>query len=111
MTITTDLLHSDPTISAFLADGGYASIEAWMLDSDYFYQEADGTWMDEYDTPVDPEGVIEGAIEASGFEVDEAPGIDRYAVNDALSALAGGRLSDDDLNDLTHTVADAIDQA
>lgn len=35
--------------------------------------------------------------------------IDRYLVNDALTTLAGGRLSDDDLNELTHTVADAID--
>jgi hypothetical protein len=36
--------------------------------------------------------------------------IDRYAVNDALTILAGGRLSDDDLNELTHTVADVIDR-
>lgn len=35
--------------------------------------------------------------------------IDRYDVNDALTILAGGRLSDDDLNDLTHLVSDAID--
>jgi hypothetical protein len=36
--------------------------------------------------------------------------IDRYEVNDALTILAAGRLADDDLNDLTHTVADAIDR-
>ena len=35
--------------------------------------------------------------------------IDRYDVNDALTALAGGRLDDDSLNELTHVVADAID--
>lgn len=35
--------------------------------------------------------------------------VDRYAVNDMLTALAEGRLSDDDLNELTHFVADAIE--
>lgn len=40
--------------------------------------------------------------------------IDRYAVNDTLTALAndaGVSLADGVLNDLTHTVADAIDAA
>ncbi len=35
--------------------------------------------------------------------------IDRYEVNDTLTALANGRLDDNSLNDLTHVIADAID--
>ena len=70
MTITTDALHSDPTISAFLADGGYANIDEWMADSDYHLIEGwfPAQWANEDGFPVDPEGCIEGAIEASGFE-------------------------------------------
>lgn len=66
--------HPDPTIDAFLADGYYANIEDWMADSDYLFVEDTGDgfpgWVDLDDNPVgDPEGVIEGAIEASGFEM------------------------------------------
>ncbi len=58
-------------ISRFLADGGYRTVEAWMIDSDYLLVDddwGDPIWVDLDDNPVgDPEGVIEGAIEASGF--------------------------------------------
>lgn len=40
--------------------------------------------------------------------------VDRYRVNDALSALAaevGVTLDDDTLNELTHQVADVLDAA
>ena len=35
--------------------------------------------------------------------------VDRYRVNDALSALGCSLFPDEDLNELTHLVADAID--
>ncbi len=64
----------DDTIERFLADGGYKSLDEWMLDSEYLYE--DGEWFYSPDYPdeniagqqVDPVGTIMGAIEASGFE-------------------------------------------
>lgn len=75
MTPMTTTQYLDPTIQAFLADGGYDSLDDWMEDSDYV-QDDDGYWRYPSDYPdenvagmeVDPEGTIEGAIEASGFE-------------------------------------------
>ena len=56
--------HEDPLVAAFLIDGKYASIDEWMADSDYVLGP-DG-WMYE-GAPVDPEGCIAAAIEASEF--------------------------------------------
>ncbi len=66
--MTTMHLHSDPTISAFLANGGYANIAEWMEDSDYRYEPISAEWYHVNDhpfiaEPVDPEDVISGAIE------------------------------------------------
>lgn len=64
----------DDTIERFLADGGYADIDEWMADSDYVQHAGDWYYPVDYADPlvagaqVDPEGVIEGAIEACGFE-------------------------------------------
>jgi hypothetical protein len=60
-------------IDKFLAAGGYESLDAWMLDSGY--EKRDGEWYygpndpnnGDHPHPLDPEGVILGAIEASGF--------------------------------------------
>lgn len=73
MTTTTNL-HPDPTISAFLADGGYTCLDEWMLDSDYHYEDGEWFYPADYADPevagyqVDPIGTIAGAIEACGFE-------------------------------------------
>lgn len=71
-------LTEEPTvIDRFLAAGAYESLDAWMIDSGY--EQRDGDWYygpedpncDEFpDLILDPEGVILGAIEASGFETD-----------------------------------------
>lgn len=92
--MTTTTRHDDPTIDAFLADGDYASIEEWMEDSGYVracilteadilagrdddcsnHEHDEWCYPDDYadptvaGMPVDPEGTIEGAIEACGFE-------------------------------------------
>jgi hypothetical protein len=54
-TITRNLgtRHDDP------------NIDAWMRDSDF--TQRDGMWFHAEGHPVDPEGCIEGAMEASGF--------------------------------------------
>jgi uncharacterized protein YchJ len=66
-TITRNLgtRHDDPAINAFLAEGNYENIDAWMRDSDF--TQRDGMWFHAEGHPVDPEGCIEGAMEASGF--------------------------------------------
>lgn len=61
--------HEDPEIDAFLADGGYESIEAWMEDSDYYRGEG-GLWYNDEGIPQgEPEDCIAGAMEACEFEV------------------------------------------
>ena len=77
--MTTNTRHDDPTIDAFLADGDYLNIDEWMSDSGYFTNDA-GDWFYPLNyvdpavagAPVDPEDVIEGAIEACGFEAPHA---------------------------------------
>lgn len=56
---------TDPLIAAFLADGDYADIDAWMTDSDY--DRVFGEWRqrdEDGGAVVDPEGTISGAIES-----------------------------------------------
>jgi len=61
----------DPEIVAFLDGGGYASLDEWMFDSDYVYE--DGEWFYPVDNAdpevagkqVDPIGTIAGAMEAA----------------------------------------------
>lgn len=55
----------DPEIEAFLTEGGYESLEAWMADSDFTF--VDGEWLHEEGHVVDPVGTIEGAMEACGY--------------------------------------------
>ncbi len=59
-------------IRKFLLDGEYRSWQEWMLDSDYTY--ALGRWRNSEDDIVDPQGCIEGAMEAAaddgGYDVD-----------------------------------------
>lgn len=56
----------DRAIRTFLADGNYASLDEWMLDSDY--TEKDGIWTTEEGDEIDPTEAVLGAIEASGWE-------------------------------------------
>jgi hypothetical protein len=63
--------EADPDVAAFLADGGYASADEWMADSDFV--QRDGQWFrrpeDGFsDIPVDPEGAIEGAMESLALD-------------------------------------------
>ena len=61
--------HEDPTIAAFLKDGGYDDLEEWAEDSDYFYSNVSGEWHDS-DTreTVDLTEQVMAAIESSGFQ-------------------------------------------
>ncbi len=58
-------LYEDP--AAFLADGGYDTIEDWARDSNF--EERDGEWHYDDDFqpagPVDIEGALHGAMEAA----------------------------------------------
>lgn len=79
---------SNPTIAAFLADGGYLSVQDWALDSDFRYSDVSGEWyslddLGPWSAPVDIYGAIEGAIEASGFEAPK----DEHAFADRVRGL------------------------
>jgi hypothetical protein len=64
----TPLGDTPKEIAAFLTDGGYESMEAWMRDSD-FHEDTEGNWyQDDTGLETDMEGAIEGAMEACGFE-------------------------------------------
>lgn len=57
-------------IARFLAEGGYESIEAWALDSDYVlvHDDAEPCWVDEDDRPVNIPDCLLAAIDASRSE-------------------------------------------
>jgi hypothetical protein len=61
-----DMTGLPPEVVAFLTDGGYATLDDWMADSDY-RQDAEGQWFTDEGHPADPLGAVEGAMEAAAF--------------------------------------------
>lgn len=59
-------VSADEERAQFLREGGYANIEEWAADSDY-EPDGQGGWLYE-DLPVDIEGCLDGAIEASQID-------------------------------------------
>lgn len=59
----------DPRVKQYLQENGYASVEEWALDSDYFRDGAvNSGWADEYGTEVDLHEQINAVLE--GLEHD-----------------------------------------